>query len=98
VTPARLHRSDSILGFYIYGGTLDNPLRYLLSAYGTVFGALCADEFLFRYIRTTDVLSASVSDWMVCDGDYGLVVYRKVGSITEELILGRRGVFFYLVF
>jgi hypothetical protein len=32
VTPARLHRSDFIFRFYIYGGTFDSPPGYLLSA------------------------------------------------------------------
>jgi hypothetical protein len=69
LTPARLHRSDFIFRFYVYSGTLDNLLGYLLSACGTVFGALCADGFFFfGYVGTAGVLSASVSDFMVCDG------------------------------
>jgi hypothetical protein len=67
VTPARLHRSDFIFRFYVYGGTFDNPPGYLLSARGTVFRALCADGS-FGYVGTTGVLSASVSDFMVWDG------------------------------
>jgi hypothetical protein len=39
---------------------------YLLSARGTVFGALCA--YGFFWIGTTGVLSASVSDFMVWGG------------------------------
>jgi hypothetical protein len=77
VTPARLHKSDFIFRFYVYGGTFDNPPGYLLSARGTVFGALCADGFFLYvmfiatircgYVGTTGVLSASVSDFMVWD-------------------------------
>jgi hypothetical protein len=67
VTPARLHWSDFIFRFYVYGGTFDNPPGYLLSARGTVFGALCADGS-FGYVGTTGVLSASVSDFIVWDG------------------------------
>jgi hypothetical protein len=67
VTPARLHRSDFVFRFYVYGGTFVNPPGYLLSARGTVFGALCAHGS-FGYVGTTDVLSASVSDFMVWDG------------------------------
>jgi hypothetical protein len=67
VTPARLHRSDVIFQFYVYGSTFDNTPRYLLSAHGTVSGALCADR-LFGYVGTTGVLSGSVSDFMVWDG------------------------------
>jgi hypothetical protein len=65
-----------------------------LSARGTVFGALCADGF-FGFVETSGVLSASVSDFMVWDEDYHLVVYREVGSIPEELLPGwGRGFFF----
>jgi hypothetical protein len=67
VIPARLHRSDFIFRFYVYGGTFDGPPGYLLSARRTVFGGLCADGS-FGYVRTTGVLSASVSDFMVWDG------------------------------
>jgi hypothetical protein len=67
VTPARLHWSDFIFRFYVYGGIFDNPLGYLLSARGTVFGALCTDGS-FGYVGTTGVLSASVLDFMVWDG------------------------------
>jgi hypothetical protein len=67
VTPARLHKSDFIFRFYVYGGAFDNPPGYLLSARGTVFGALCADGS-FGYVGTTGVLSASVLDFMVWDG------------------------------
>jgi hypothetical protein len=68
VTPARLHKSDFIFRFYVYGGTFDNPPGYLLSARGTVFGALCADGS-FGFVGTTSVLSASVLDFMVWDGE-----------------------------
>jgi hypothetical protein len=67
VTLAQLHRSDFIFRFYVYGGTFDNSPGYLLSARGTVFGALCADGS-FGYVGTTGVLSASVLDFMVWDG------------------------------
>jgi hypothetical protein len=67
VTTARLHKSDFVFRFYVYGGTFDNPPGYLLSARGTVFGALCASGF-FGFIGTTGVLSASVSGFMIWDG------------------------------
>jgi hypothetical protein len=67
VTPTRLHKSVFVFRFYVYGGTFDNPLRYLLSARGTVCGALCADGF-FEFVGTTGVLSASVSDFVVWGG------------------------------
>jgi hypothetical protein len=66
VTPARLHKSDFVFRFYVYGGKFDNPPGYFLSAYGTVFGALCAYGF-FGFFGTTGVLSASVSDFVVWD-------------------------------
>jgi hypothetical protein len=50
VTPARLHKSDFVFRFYEYGGTFDNPPGYLLSARGTVFGALCADGFFLHML------------------------------------------------
>jgi hypothetical protein len=46
VTPARLHRSDFIFRFYVYGGIFNNIQGYLLSARRTVYGALCADVSL----------------------------------------------------
>jgi hypothetical protein len=62
-------RSSTQIGFYIsILRIFDNPLGYLLSARGTVVGALCADGF-FGYVWTTSVLSASVSDFMVQDGE-----------------------------
>jgi hypothetical protein len=67
VTPARLHKSDFVFRFYVYGGTFDNQSGYLLSARGTVFGALCAYVF-FGFAGATGVLSASVSDFMVWNG------------------------------
>jgi hypothetical protein len=67
VTPARLHKSDFIFRFNVYGGTFDNPPGCLLSARGTVLGALCAHGF-FGFVGTTGVLSASVSDFVVWDG------------------------------
>jgi hypothetical protein len=45
VTPARLHKSDFVFRFYVYGGTFDNLPGYFLSARGTIFGALCAYGF-----------------------------------------------------
>jgi hypothetical protein len=47
-------------GFYTTYTAAVNPLEYLLSARGTVFGALCAYGFFVR--------SASVSDFVVWDG------------------------------
>jgi hypothetical protein len=89
VTPARLHQSECVFRFYVYGGTFDNPPGYFLSARGTVFGALCAHG-IFGFVGTTGVLPAFVSDFVVWDG---LVVYREVGSIPEELLLGQGRVF-----
>jgi hypothetical protein len=66
VTPTRLHKSDFVFRFCVYGGIFDNPSGYLLSACGTVFGALCAYGF-FGFVGTTGVLSASVSDFVVWD-------------------------------
>jgi hypothetical protein len=39
------------------------------------------------------VLSAPVSDFMVCDGGHPLAVYHEVGPIPEELLLGLGQVF-----
>jgi hypothetical protein len=77
---------------YVYGGTFDNTPGYLLSMRGTVFGALCADGS-FGYVRTTGPVSASVSDLWFRMEDYYSVVYREVGSIPEELLLGQGWVF-----
>jgi hypothetical protein len=92
VTPARLHKSDFIFRFCVYGGTFDNPPGYLLSARGTVFGALCADGS-FGFVGTTGVLSAPVSDFMVWDGGLPFSGISEVGSIPEELLLGQGRVF-----
>jgi hypothetical protein len=54
------------------------------------FLALYALMVFFGFVGTTGVLSASVSDLME---DYRLVVYREVGSIPEELLLGQGRVF-----
>jgi hypothetical protein len=80
VTPARLHRSDFVFRFYVYGGTFDNPPGYILSARGTVFGALCAHGF-FGFVGTTGVLSASVSDFVVWDGG---LPFSGIGSIQRS--------------
>jgi hypothetical protein len=94
VTPARLHKSDFVFRFYVYGGTFDNPRRYLLSARGTIFGALCAHRF-FGFVGTTNVLSGSVSNFVAWDGELPCLVvlapYR--GSIA-----GPGKGFFYLIF
>jgi hypothetical protein len=92
VTPARLHRSDFIFRFYVYGGTFDNPLGYLLSARGIVFGALCAYGS-FGYVGLLVCFLPLL--WTLWFGmeDYRLVVYREVGSIPEELLLGQGRVF-----
>jgi hypothetical protein len=85
VTPARLHKSDFVFRFYVYGGTSDNPPGYLLSARGAVFGDLCAYGFFgldwcaFCLFRTL---------WFGAE-DCRLVVYREVGSIPEELLLSQ---------
>jgi hypothetical protein len=45
-TSARLRKSECVFRFYVYGGIFDNPPgHFFLSAYGTVFGALCAYGF-----------------------------------------------------
>jgi hypothetical protein len=67
VTSARLHKSDFVFRFYVYGGTFDNLPGYFLSTRGTVYGTSCAYE-LFGFVRTTGVLSAFVSDFVVWDG------------------------------
>jgi hypothetical protein len=87
VTPARLHGSDFIFRFYVYGGTFDNPPGYLLSA---------REQFLALYalMGLLDMLGLLVcflplfrALWFGME-DYRLVVYREVGSIPEELLLG----------
>jgi hypothetical protein len=55
------------------------------------FGALCADGS-FGYVGTTGVLSGCFGLWFGME-DYRLVVYREVGSIPEELLLGQGRVF-----
>jgi hypothetical protein len=67
VTPARLHKSNFVFRFYVYGGTFDNPPGYLLSVRGTILGALCAHGF-FGFVGTAGVLSVPVSDFVVWDG------------------------------
>jgi hypothetical protein len=92
-TPARLRKSDFVFRFYVYGGTFDNQRGYFfLSTHGTVFSALCAYEYL-DCDRTIGVLSDSVSDFIVGKEDYRLVVYREVGTIPRELLLGQGRVF-----
>jgi hypothetical protein len=49
---------------YVYGGTFDHPQGYLLSARGTVFGAVCSYGF-FGFVGTTGVLSNSVLGFVV---------------------------------
>jgi hypothetical protein len=45
----------------------------------------------FRYVGATGVLSASVSDFMVYEGELPFSsISHKVGSIPEELLLGKR--------
>jgi hypothetical protein len=92
VTPARLHKSDFIFRFYVYGGTFDNPPGYLLSARGTVFGALCAVGLLDMLGLLVCFLPLFWTLWFGIE-DYRLVVYREVGSIPEELLLGQGRVF-----
>jgi hypothetical protein len=86
VTPARLYRSDFIFRFYVYGNIFHNPQGYLLSARGTVFGALCADGFFLDMLRLPGCFLPRTL-WFGME-DYRLVVYREVGSIPEELLLG----------
>jgi hypothetical protein len=57
------------------------------------FLALYALMVFFRFVGTTGVLSASVSDIVVWDEDYHSVGYREAGSIPEELFLGQGRVF-----
>jgi hypothetical protein len=92
VTPAQLHWSDFIFQFYVYGGTFDNPPGYLLSARGTVFGALCTDGLLDMLGLLVCFLPLFWTLWFGMK-DYRLVVYREVGSIPEELLLGQGRVF-----
>jgi hypothetical protein len=76
VTPARLHRSDFIFPVYVYGSTLDNPPGYLLSAYGTVFGALCACGFFLDMLCLLRLLAMDMWDYWCafcfCFRPYGL--------------------------
>jgi hypothetical protein len=66
---------------------------YLLSARGTVFGVLCAYWFFFGFIGATGVLSCLFRTLWFWMEDYRLVVYREVGSVPEELLLGQGRVF-----
>jgi hypothetical protein len=91
VTPARLHRSDFIFRFYVYGGTFDNPPGYLLSARGTVLALYMLMGFLDMLLLVCfPPLFRTL--WFGME-DYRLVVYREVGSIPEELLLGQGWVF-----
>jgi hypothetical protein len=97
VIPAELHKSDFIFRFYVYGSTFDNPPGYLLSAHGTVFGALCADRF-FGYVGTTGVVSGSVSDFVVWDGGLPFSGISWDWLHTRGAIARPETGFFYLVF
>jgi hypothetical protein len=93
VTLAQLHRSVFIFRLYVYGGTFDNPPGYLLSACGTVFGALCAAGFFLDMLELlVCFLPLFRTLWFGME-DYRLVVYREVGPIPEELFLGQGRVF-----
>jgi hypothetical protein len=92
VTPARLHDSDFVFRFYVYGGTFDNLPEYLLSARGTVFGASRAYGFLDLLGLLVCFLPLFRTLWFGME-DYRLVVYHEVGSIPEELLLGQGRVF-----
>jgi hypothetical protein len=71
--------------FYVYGGTFDNPPGYLLSARGTVFGALCVDGS-FGYVGTTVCfLPLFLTLWFGME-DYRLVVCREVGCDNLYII------------
>jgi hypothetical protein len=83
VTPAQLHRSDFIFRFYVYGGTFDNPPGYLLSA---LMGLLDMLGLLVCFLPLFWTL------WFGME-HYRLVVYREVGFIPEELLLGQGRVF-----
>jgi hypothetical protein len=89
VTPTRLHESDFVFRFYVYGGTFDNPPGYFLSARATVFGALCAYGFL-DLLGLLVCFLARFSDFV---GGYHLVVYREASSRLQELLLGQGPVF-----
>ena len=92
VTPARLHKSDFIFRFYVYGGTFDNH-RGIYYLYLEQFLAL------YALMGLLDMLGLLVCFlplfWTLWFGmeDYRLVVYREVGSIPEELLLGQGRVF-----
>jgi hypothetical protein len=92
VTPSQLYRSDFIFPFYIYGSTFNYlpSIHYLHVEQFLVPYALTS---LFGYVGTTGYFSAIVSDLIVWDGDYHVVVYCVVGSIPEELLLGQGRVF-----
>jgi hypothetical protein len=66
VTSARLHKSDFVFRFYIYDGTFDNPqgIYYL---HGNSFWRFMG-LWVFGFVGTTSVLSASVSSFVVWDG------------------------------
>jgi hypothetical protein len=92
VTPARLYKLDFIFRFYVYGGT-----------FATHRGIYClhVEQFLALYalIVFLDMLRLLVcflplfrTLWFGIE-DYRLVVYRGVGSIPEELLLGQGRVF-----
>jgi hypothetical protein len=76
VTPARVHKSDGVFRFYVYGGTFDNPPgRFYLNIYRTSLGTLNAYGFLIG-IGTTTLLSASV---------FGLLVVRDGGILFRRI-------------
>jgi hypothetical protein len=97
VTPARLHKSDSVFRFYVYGGIFVNPPGYLLSARGTAFGALCADGFFLDMLGLLVCFLPLFRTLWFGTEDCRLVVYREVGSIPEELLHGQGWIssFFY---
>jgi hypothetical protein len=75
---------------------ITHPPEYLLSARGTVFGALCAYGF-FGFVGTTSALSASVSDFMVWDGGIPFSGLSR-GRLHARGAVARPGTdFFYLI-
>jgi hypothetical protein len=91
-TSTRLRKSECVFRFYVYGGIFDNPPGYLLSARGTVFGALCADGFFWVCWGYWCAFCLFRTLWFGME-DCRLVVYREADSMPEELLLGQGRVF-----
>jgi hypothetical protein len=46
LTPARLHKSDFVFRFYVYGGIFGNPPRYFFICTWNSFGGFIRSSFL----------------------------------------------------